>query len=444
MRDSLKGGSEGEVMKMKNGVMEQIQKISVNFRPDMLIPCENNNVTFVSSFPIQFSQLQQFGEVYLKEASPEKCYATGKGLEITEPGERATAIINVEEKACPAPVESLTCELVSETTGEKADCSVKKIGDSQYEVGYQPTTRGRHKLNIKVEGEHIKGSPYLVTVKLPVQKLGTPIKTISGMEQPYGVAINQGGEIIVAESKKHCISIFSTAGQRLRSFGSLGTGPGQFNTPRGVAVDGDGNILVADKRNHRIQKFTYDGKFLTAVVKKGDRSLALGQPYGITVHPFNNKVYITERYSNCVQILNADLTPSSSFGSGGSGNGQFRFPWGVACDSSGNIYVADCEGHRIQVFTAEGVYVRQFSQHGTGRGELNYPASIAIDSDDVVYVTEDNSHQVSVFTCEGEFLTTFGAKGSGRGQFKRPRGVAVDKNGVVYVSDCINGHLHCF
>ena len=39
----------------------------------------------------------------------------------------------------------------------------------------------------------------------------------------------------------------------LRSFGSLGSGAGQFNFPRGVAVDGSGNIFVADGGNGRVQ-----------------------------------------------------------------------------------------------------------------------------------------------------------------------------------------------
>ena len=447
VRDSLKRGSEGEVMKMKNGVMKQIKEITDNFKPYMLPPCENANVKFTSSLPIQVSQLQQFGEVYLQKASPEKCYATGKGLEIAEPGERATAIVNVvddKEKACPVAVESLTCELVSETTGEKKDCSVKKTGDSQYEISYQPASRGRHQLHIKVEGDHIKGSPFPVTVKLPVKKLGAPIKTISGVKGPWGVAVNQKGELIVSEGSGHCVSIFSQAGEKLRSFSSLGSGRGQFNSPRGITVDDGGNILVVDRGNQRIQTFTSDGKFISAVGKEGNKPLEFSTPVGIAIHPLNKKVYITEHNNHRIQILNPDLTFSSSFGSRGGDNGQFQHPWDVAFDSTGNVYVADVGNHRIQVFTAEGEYLRKFGKYGSGNGELHYPSSIAIDSDNVVYVTERDNYCVSVFTCDGKFLTSFGKKGSGPGQFDFPRGVAVDKNGVVYVGDCGNDRLQYF
>jgi tripartite motif-containing protein 2/3/tripartite motif-containing protein 71 len=431
-------------MKMKKAVVKQIKEMTDNFKPDMLPPCELANVRFKAS-PELTQACQQFGRVFLQQTSPEKCYATGKGLEVAEPGERATAVLHVVDqkgKACSTPVETLTCELVSESTGEKIDCSVKKTEASgQYEISYQATSRGRHQLHIKVEGEHIKGSPFTVTVKLPVQKLGTPIKIISGVKYPWGVAVNQRGEIIVAEGDAHCISIFSPTGEKLRSFGSQGSGQGQFNLPRGVAVDDDGNILVADLGNNRIQKFTSAGKFIKVVGKSGNKRLEFSSPLGIAIH---QKVYVSNVANHRIQILNPDLTFSSSFGSQGSGNGQFNYPWDVACDSTGNVYVADTSNHRIQVFTAEGQFLRKFGKGGSGNGKLSCPASISIDSEDVVYVAEQNNNRVSVFTCEGKFLTSFGTEGSGPGQFSSPRGIAVDKNGVVYVSDNSNNRLQLF
>ena len=278
-------------------------------------------------------------------------------------------------------------------------------------------------------------------MKLSVQKLGTPIKTISGVKAPRGVTINQRREIIVAESNKHCISIFSPAGEKLQSFGSYGSRHGQFNAIRGVAVDGDGNILAVD-HCHRIQKFLPDGKFITSIGKKGKNPLEFNQPMSIAVHPLNKKVYIVDNGNHRVQILNPDLTISSCFGSYGSANGQLSYPWDVAFDSSGNVYVADLCNEYIQVFTAEGEFLRKFGKYGGGNGELSGPTGISIDSEDVVYVTDNNS--VLEFTCEGEFLTSFGSKGSGPGQFSAPREIAVDKDGVVYVSDSGNNRLQIF
>ena len=106
-------------------------------------------------------------------------------------------------EACNEQMEISACDLVSESTGEKVVCSVKKTdseASGQYEISYQATNRGRHQLHIKVEGEYIKGSSFPVSVKLPVKKLGTPIKTITGIECPRGVAVNRRGEVILAET----------------------------------------------------------------------------------------------------------------------------------------------------------------------------------------------------------------------------------------------------
>lgn len=64
-------------------------------------------------------------------------------------------------------------------------------------------------------GEHIEGSPFSVNVNLPVQELGFPARTISGVNKPYGVAVNQGGEVVVAEYRGNCVSIFISTGEKI-------------------------------------------------------------------------------------------------------------------------------------------------------------------------------------------------------------------------------------
>ena len=149
----------------------------------------------------------------------------------------------------------------------------------------------------------------------------------------------------MAELGGNCISIFSSRGEKIKTFGREGSAQGQLKWPCGVAVDGDGNILVVDGCNHRIQKFTEDGKFLTAVGQKGNKLLEFSSPTGVAINPRNRKVYICDRSNHRIQILNANLTFSSSFGSSGSGDGQFNYPWDVAFDNTGNVYVADSFGN---------------------------------------------------------------------------------------------------
>ena len=427
--------------------MKQIKEMTGSFKPDKLAPCEAANLKFVPS-PKLAQACQQFGEVCARTVSPEKCYATGKGLEIAKVDEPATAIIHIvddREKACIAPVETVVCELVHATdsvaNGKKVKFSIKAKEAGQYEISYKPINRGRQQLHIEVDGEHIKGSPFSVTVKLPVQKLGTPIKIISGVKFPWGVTVNQRGEIIVAEGGGHCISIFSPTGEKLRSFGSQGSGPGQFSSPCGVAVDDDGNILVMDSGNKRIQKFTPNGEFIASDQNKDRYS---NQQLGPKIHPIRKIIYASAYNKHCIHILNPDLTFHSSFGNYGVNNGQFGYTYDTAFDSAGNVYVGDREcNNGVQVFTAEGQYLRKFASKGSGQGQVNFPSAIAIDNDDLVYVTEQQNHRVSIFKTDGTFLTTFGTRGNGPGQFNCPNGIAVDKDGFIYVTD-YSGRVQIF
>ena len=53
---------------------------------------------------------------------------------------------------------------------------------------------------------------------------------------------------------------FSAAGEHIKSWGSPGTDPGQFNIVHNIATDRDGYVYVCDRENHRIQVFDRDGK----------------------------------------------------------------------------------------------------------------------------------------------------------------------------------------
>jgi hypothetical protein len=66
---------------------------------------------------------------------------------------------------------------------------------------------------------------------------------------PTDVAVAPSGEIYVCDGHGNAhVLCFSADGRHRRSWGGIGTGPGQFSTPRGIWVTDDGHILVADAR----------------------------------------------------------------------------------------------------------------------------------------------------------------------------------------------------
>ena len=75
------------------------------------------------------------------------------------------------------------------------------------------------------------------------------------------LSFGPGGES-VAECWNHGVSVFSSDGTHLRSFGKRGKNNGELNAPSGIAFDSLGNIAVADCNNHWVQVFDRNGKFL--------------------------------------------------------------------------------------------------------------------------------------------------------------------------------------
>jgi tripartite motif-containing protein 71 len=129
----------------------------------------------------------------------------------------------------------------------------------------------------------------------------------------------------------------------------------------------------------------------------------------------------------------ADPPVSFSFGSRGSGEGEFDRPSAVAVDRAGDVYVADGGNHRVQKFDAAGAFLFQFGGWGDGEGQFKTPAAVAVDSVGHVYVADRDNHRVQKFDAAGAFLLQFGGSGAGAGRFHQPRGLAVDSADHVYV-----------
>jgi len=93
---------------------------------------------------------------------------------------------------------------------------------------------------------------------------------VGGQPTPCGnfcsttdVAFAPNGNVFVADGYRNArILEYSPDGNKLREWGSAGTGPGQFRLPHSIQVDADGIVYVADRENGRIQKFNGDGKYL--------------------------------------------------------------------------------------------------------------------------------------------------------------------------------------
>ena len=229
----------------------------------------------------------------------------------------------------------------------------------------------------------------------------------------------------------------------LSQFGDFGgpyAGDGQFNVLASMAIDpNSGNILVGDLTG-RIQIFDPKGnfkgyfggtgvQFITATVP-GTTQLATlyptgaggglfgGNPVGLAVDPINGNVVAVDS-ANRVLIFNSAGVFQSTFGSPGTGAGQFSLrpvsgapTGGVAIDPTNeNILVTDWGNNRVQIFSSTGVYVGQFGTQGAGNGQFGFgPVGIAIDPETRnIAVVDSGNGRVEIFNSSGAYLSQFGA-----------------------------------
>ncbi len=137
-------------------------------------------------------------------------------------------------------------------------------------------------------------------------------------------------------------------------------------------------------------------------------------------------------------------------GPGGSGNGEFSGPDGVAVDqATGEVYVVDTGNNRVEEFEASGTYLAQFDGAATPAGTFSGPTAVAVDqATGDVYVVDTGHSVVDKFTSAGGYLCELSgwergcqATPVGAATFSEPLGVAVDPTAGeatsedVYVSE---------
>ncbi len=252
------------------------------------------------------------------------------------------------------------------------------------------------------------------------------------------------------------------------TWGTEGSGPGEFNAPEDLAVDAAGHVYVADTWNYRIQKFTADGTFLTAwgsqgsgdgqfeegpigiaAALGGDVYVASGRvqrfnPNGALVaanffldtpwgpYPLSTARDVSVGTTGTVHVL--DQMGIFTFDSGGDHIDSWPLPAGttaqsLAVDTAGNVYLT---GHSVTHGT-----ITKYSSAGaiTSTWETEPGGSstgIAV-SGDRVYATDLTGQRVQMFSLSGELLAVWGGPGTSNGRFQIPTGVAV-RGTDIYVA----------
>ena len=266
-----------------------------------------------------------------------------------------------------------------------------------------------------------------------------PVRIITDVHYPRGLAVFDNGDIVVAERGSHCVTIIPSEEKdqsplpgttKRRRIGQLGN-------PRGVVITKDGHLLVTEY--YRLQKLTTDGDCLKSVGSRSSRSgqLEFDHADGITVHPITGQIFVADTFNNRIQVLNDDLTFSHMFTL--HGDKRLNAPCDASLDNDGYLYIADFGNDCITKVTTTGEYITRIGSRGSAPGQLRTPSSITI-KNNILYITEWGNHRVSIFDTKGHFLHSFDGTTSGK-EFDDPQGIATDTLGNLYVSDANNNRI---
>jgi uncharacterized protein (TIGR03663 family) len=271
-----------------------------------------------------------------------------------------------------------------------------------------------------------------------VTLIGGPGAGPSQFSSPLDMTLDAQGNLYVVDSLNHRVQKVAPDGTA-QTFGEQGSDKGQFANPHsadydvndgpwGIAVDEQGNIYVADTWNHRIQKFGPDFKYTN--------QWGTGQLFGprdIAIDGQGN-VLVVDTGNKKIRKYDADGRLIEEHGREGGGNGQFQEPSSVAVAPNGDIFVADYWNKRIQRFDSSFVYISEIKVSSWGSHGVSDRAYIQVLSDGRILATDPANGRIIVFNPQGEVERSWRLPAPGG--TSRPIGIVADADNV-YISDSL-------
>ncbi|MEO0091526.1 MAG: SMP-30/gluconolactonase/LRE family protein [candidate division WOR-3 bacterium] len=235
--------------------------------------------------------------------------------------------------------------------------------------------------------------------------------------------------------------IYNVKLSKIKIYGGLGKGKGEFNSPTGIVCNAQGEVYIADTGNDRIVKLIYTKGSLHF-----DRIFAesISAPKGVAMDAEGN-LYVTDYKKSQIKVYDKQGKVISTWIS------NLNNPTAISIIDKSEIYnyykddfviVIDNDNKRIQKFNRYGQLLASTNAYmlGLSNAEFN---SCAIDYNANIYVTDMMNNQVHKFDRSLNYITSIGGTGSGPLRFISPRGIFVNKRfGQVFITDADGGYYY--
>ena len=315
--------------------------------------------------------------------------------------------------------------------------------------------------------------------------------TSARMQRPFGVALDGGGNLLIADSYNNRIRrvdagtgiITTVAGNGSWGFSGDG-GPAtsaRLFVPQDIAVDSGGDMFIADSNTNRVRRVAAGTGVITTVAGNGSTgfsgdggpatSARLTFPSGVAVDTVGGHLLISDSSNNRIRRVDAGtgvITTVAGTGvagfSGDEGPGtsaRVQYPQGIAVDADGHLFIADHTNCRIRrvaagtgvITTVAGNGMQGFSGDGgpATSAQLAFPNGVAVDNvGGHLFIADYSNHRIRRVAAGTGVITTVAGTGvsgfSGNGGPGTSAGLsfpsgAVVAGGNLLIADTYNNRI---
>ena len=204
---------------------------------------------------------------------------------------------------------------------------------------------------------------------------------------PWSCAIDHHKLVYVTDSLNHRIQVFDSEGRFIRKWGSHGTGNYQFRYPTGIC-------LSYNKGHISDQNSIFDNDvYETLESGSRINSSESGSSPINSLESGSQMIYIADQFNHrvvCYQVdyLDQRSATRSKFPLTSCGLGEIKFVHQLACTSglkrptavvvdNDVVYVVECTNDCVRKFRKDGTLIKSWGSDGSGDGQFNFPFAIA-------------------------------------------------------------------
>jgi len=255
--------------------------------------------------------------------------------------------------------------------------------------------------------------------------------------EPVGVAFDKAGDLYVSDyynnvvrkvSPKGIITTVAGTGSGGYNGDSILATTAQLNQPGGIAVDNLGNLYIADNANFRVRKVDTAG-YITTVAGRGGNTgfgysgdgsvatsahlyaldVAVDQYQNLFIADGNGAIRKVTHATGIITTVAGDGSYGYTGDNGPATSATLDNPSGVAVDPAGNIYIADYTNNVIRmvntaaipvITTIAGTGTAGYSGDGGAAtsARLNQPYSVSLDDSGNLYIVDQSNNRIRKVT----------------------------------------------